>query len=782
MSKSDDQIELPATYVGAQPPSGFDNFGGGFDVSGNGFNSGTWGSGGVDPSRYGDVGEIYDSERIIDRLGQNAASAIQQANNGAQSDYEAKSATLPAAIDQQVAAVRAEAGAQDSSPVEGLNRDVAARSTLIERKTAELQTQVVTANAYYGTNPIGRSAKDYVNEGYRRIALEGAGLLKLQQDMDISYKAAYAAKLLEAEIQLLNGQVATLKASFAEAQAQDPAHLAAEEQKKELEALAYWANRYNTGKDPIVKQYNLNKANVEGNVQAKLDAVGASQAPPDGTPLDWINKAIESVTQVLNQEYEQQKSYNAVLANYPGVDFKNSDLKNFLERTRDKQLDPEVAFAQEMQAIQAAYAADVMNDEFNSLQGRLPILNAAKAEAQRVAAEAIEQARLAAEAEAKRVADEQARVAAETIRTANTFRAPGPASSVVPVVMTSAGTIAVIEAAAVTLQAAIRSAIAALTSLAAGTASGLLVGVSALVYSPKLANGELPERYAFSTPLLDLAPEHGQDLPAIAAASGTVDLPVRISSKTAADGQSEVIVVKTDGVTVPSKVRVVAATYNAEQNVYSVTTGDVPPRTLTWTPIVNPGNSSTTSPAEQPIPPVYTGATVTPVEGRIDTFPAVVEAGFDDFITVFPADSGLPPIYVMFRDRREDAGVATGTGQPVTGIWLDTASQGEGVPIPSQIADQLRGKEFKNFRDFREAFWKAVANDPELAKQFDPGSLAAMRKGYSAFVRKAERVGGRRKYELHHKQYISLSGDVYNIDNVNVITPKRHIETHQENK
>ncbi|NBF11439.1 bacteriocin immunity protein [Pseudomonas sp. Fl4BN1] len=31
-----------------------------------------------------------------------------------------------------------------------------------------------------------------------------------------------------------------------------------------------------------------------------------------------------------------------------------------------------------------------------------------------------------------------------------------------------------------------------------------------------------------------------------------------------------------------------------------------------------------------------------------------------------------------------------------------------------------------------------------------------MRKGYSAFVRKTERVGGRIKYELHHKQYLSL--------------------------
>ena len=374
---------------------------------------------------------------------------------------------------------------------------------------------------------------------------------------------------------------------------------------------------------------------------------------------------------------------------------------------------------------------------------------------------------------------ERARQAEHTIRIANTFRAPGASSATSPLFMTSAGTVAVIDAAAVTLQAAIRSAVAALGSLAAGTASGLLVGVSALVYSPKLANGELPERYAFSMPLSDLAPALGQDLSAVAAASGTVDLPVRISSKTAADGQSEVFVAKTDDVTVPSKVRVVVATFSPEQNVYSVTTDDVPARTLTWTPIVDPGNSSTTSPAEQPAPTVYTGATVTPVVGRIDAFPGLAEAGFDDFITVFPAGSGLPPLYVMFRDPREDAGVATGMGQPVTGIWLGDAAQGEGAPVPSQIADQLRGREFKNFRAFREAFWRAVANDPELAEQFKRQNLSAISNGKSPFVSTSERAGAAVKFELHHKVYVSRGGAVYDLANITVVTPKRHKEIHR---
>ena len=148
-------------------------------------------------------------------------------------------------------------------------------------------------------------------------------------------------------------------------------------------------------------------------------------------------------------------------------------------------------------------------------------------------------------------------------------------------------------------------------------------------------------------------------------------------------------------------------------------------------------------------------------------------------ITVFPTDSGLPPIYVMFRDPREDAGVATVMCQPVTGIWLGAAAQGEGAAVPSQIADQLRGKEFRNFRAFREAFWRAVASDSELARQFDLGILDSMKRGQAPLAKERDQVGRRIKFELHHKVYISQGGEVYGIDNIGVITPKCHVETHK---
>ncbi|WP_335743482.1 hypothetical protein [Pseudomonas glycinae] len=146
---------------------------------------------------------------------------------------------------------------------------------------------------------------------------------------------------------------------------------------------------------------------------------------------------------------------------------------------------------------------------------------------------------------------------------------------------------------------------------------------------------------------------------------------------------------------------------------------------------------------------------------------------------MFPQDSGLPPNYTMFRDRREDPGVASGVGQAVSGNWLGSASQGEGAPVPAQIADQLRGREFRNFRAFREAFWKAVAGDPELTAQFDRSALASMKDGQSPFVKESEQVGKRVKIELHHRKYISEGGGVYEVDSIVAMTPRRHIGMHR---
>ncbi|GJL42563.1 TPA: HNH endonuclease signature motif containing protein [Enterobacter chengduensis] len=114
----------------------------------------------------------------------------------------------------------------------------------------------------------------------------------------------------------------------------------------------------------------------------------------------------------------------------------------------------------------------------------------------------------------------------------------------------------------------------------------------------------------------------------------------------------------------------------------------------------------------------------------------------------------------------------------MSGTWLSDASKGNGSPVPTQIADRLRGRTFANFDQFRNAFWLEVSKDPELSKQFRGSNQTHIRKGNSPFTRDAERAGGRERLEIHHIKPISQGGEVYNVDNMGITTPKRHIEIH----
>ena len=72
-----------------------------------------------------------------------------------------------------------------------------------------------------------------------------------------------------------------------------------------------------------------------------------------------------------------------------------------------------------------------------------------------------------------------------------------------------------------------------------------------------------------------------------------------------------------------------------------------------------------------------------------------------------------------------------------------------------------------------------MAYDPQLSQQFTTDDMELMKKDYAPMSSFMESVGGRRKIELHHKQLIPEGGDVYNVDNLNALTPKRHIEIHK---
>lgn len=200
--------------------------------------------------------------------------------------------------------------------------------------------------------------------------------------------------------------------------------------------------------------------------------------------------------------------------------------------------------------------------------------------------------------------------------------------------------------------------------------------------------------------------------------------------------------------------------------------------TLIWTPAVDPSSTSGT-PALESAPQAPQIWIYPPTEqaDNIIVNP-IYPPEYKDFILVFPADSGVQPLYIVMSVRNSP-GVATGQGEDVTGIWLAGASTGLGAPVPSQIANQLRGQEFSSFDAFRKAFWIAVANDPELSNQFSSRNLAGMAKGLAPAAPKIEHAGKRIAFELHHVELIKDGGAVYDSENLRAVTPRRHIDIHR---
>ncbi|WP_338584777.1 S-type pyocin domain-containing protein [Pseudomonas sp. MAG733B] len=633
----------------------------------------------------------------------------------------------------------------------------------------------------------------------------------------------------------------------------------------------------------LEQAYQVRSSQLSQTLEADLAAV-RSEGPNDPVaPLPSLVRELRVLNTLHQRKTAELHSKTAMANAFYGGDPFNWNIHDFMLKATKREYWPGpngIAMQALNQSLRAAIDARLLNQTLQSLQQRTISLQhtfsvmqadeqarlATEQAALRIAAEqariraeaealvhAQEQARLAALADAERVAAEQARIAAEAaaqyfaaeqarleaeaevqrqaeqlrlenerqaeeqalreaMESSNSVQGPfaisGAAAASGPVFTLATGRLATNTATTLAIRTSLQTGATAVMTAAATSASVVLVGFAALLFPSPLGDGEsrqlnVPLRdlvpddmhawslsleeyepdnlHALSIPLSDLTFGEFHDLHAIAEANGEIELPVAIGSKSVGN-TTEFFVAATNGISVSGKVPVRLATYDPNLNLYTAYNPDAPSIGMTWTPIVRPSNASTYFPASAPNTAVYDGTTLTALEGRTDSFPELDLYSFGGFITVFPAESGIPPTFTMFRDRRGEPGVASGYGEPISGIWLGPASQGDGAVIPNQIADKLRGRDFPNFRAFREALWKAAANDPELSKQFSANNIEEMKHGRAPFSRKNDRVGGQVKFEMHHVNHISKGGEVYDIDNIRVVTPKRHSELHKGGK
>ncbi|WP_145520832.1 S-type pyocin domain-containing protein [Yersinia mollaretii] len=262
-----------------------------------------------------------------------------------------------------------------------------------------------------------------------------------------------------------------------------------------------------------------------------------------------------------------------------------------------------------------------------------------------------------------------------------------------------------------------------------------------------------------------------------------IELPIRMLIADA-DGFMEIHAVKTGVAGISAKVKVVAAQYDAHQETYTFTTDHRLPRTFTFTSSgadISMGEpaAASTPPASRPTSDVVIRHAVI---HTVLPQPTWEDRDFHDYIIGFPANSGLEPVYVYFKNPRYESGTVSGQGKTVSGLWFAGASRGLGAAIPTAIADQLRGRRFSTFDKFSEAFWAVVGHDPELSRQFKRHNIALMKKRFSPFTPASEKINGRDKFECHHVNTMKEGGAVYDMDNLRIATPKRYIKIQSRNK
>ncbi|WP_235375724.1 S-type pyocin domain-containing protein [Pseudomonas lini] len=357
---------------------------------------------------------------------------------------------------------------------------------------------------------------------------------------------------------------------------------------------------------------------------------------------------------------------------FAAIQLLNQQQVNVLNWLAVVQAEDQARIAAEQEARRIAAELARINEQAETLareQARLAVL----AEAQRLATE---QALIVAEAAARQVAAEQAQLAAlaEAQRQAELLRveakrqehekqqaalaalrgypALGATASSSPVFSFASTAVILAPETSAAILSTLRSALQMVTAAGAATLGSVLIGFAALLTPSRLGNGE---RFTMSVPLAELTSESPQSLRAIADRQGTLDLPVGIGYRPIGS-RAEVFVVTTDGFDIRSSVPVLHATYDLLNDVYETVLPDSPTDFLTWTPAITPGNSSTEQPIVQTETPAYTGAPIIPIEGRLDLNPILVQ-GWDRFIIVFPDDSGIAPLYVVFSSPYAGANV-----------------------------------------------------------------------------------------------------------------------------
>jgi hypothetical protein len=191
MSKRDypNALHIGPTFIGAQPPSGTNPIGGGFNVNHHG----------SDDHHGGDTSFAY-------------FSAYEGREQNIRNNYAITMSNLAKLIDQELQVLRAQMAIGNNSPTDLLSIEVNIRGELVGIKTNELVGVTQTANSFYGVSPIGKTMDNWW--AIYNANPQWVDPAKLLADWTASYYAAHVAMILNNQINAINAQALPYKESL----------------------------------------------------------------------------------------------------------------------------------------------------------------------------------------------------------------------------------------------------------------------------------------------------------------------------------------------------------------------------------------------------------------------------------------------------------------------------------------------------------------------------------------------------------------------------------------
>ena len=127
------------------------------------------------------------------------------------------------------------------------------------------------------------------------------------------------------------------------------------------------------------------------------------------------------------------------------------------------------------------------------------------------------------------------------------------------------------------------------------------------------------------------------------------------------------------------------------------------------------------------------------------------------------------------KKPRYQSGTVTGADKLPNVQTMMRGTHGNIGVIPKEVGEKLQGKTFNDFDEFRHAFWTEIGNS-KYANEFSASNRSLMQAGKAPFTALEQTNGQHSKYVIHHLTPIHVGGNVYDLSNMIISTPRMHVD------